>query len=156
MKKREIVAEVVPDTQFAVKLLESMDRVGLSIRDLSSELSMTYEYTRRLVRGYNLPSHSCLTLLSMWFGWSLEEIRRMVVQDKFRLRNGPEGAIAQAFNPEVEPFERSWQLLEQAQKSILLAQLEMFIAQNRRHVRGGLITNESTDRVEKIVIVKKK
>jgi|GEM_PF-1359896 len=130
--------EEIPKTQIGVLLQQAMDQEGLSIRDLSGQLDMTYEYVRRLTQGMNLPSKTALKLICQRFKWKYSEMEPLLVQDRFRLRNGQYGAIAQEFNPEVEPFERGWNMLEKSQKEILLAQLQHFISQNRRHVRGGL------------------
>jgi hypothetical protein len=72
------------------------------------------------------------------FGWDFEDAHKLILQNHFRKKNGPEGAIAQKFNPEVEPFEKNWHMLDQAQKDILLAQFNLFLSQNKKHTRGGL------------------
>lgn len=130
--------EKVPRTQIALKLQSAMDNERLSLHDLAKEFGMTYEYMRRLVRGLNVPSKTVLRLVSQRFGWDFDEAEKLLVGDRFRMKNGEHGAIAQEINPEVEPFERGWHLLAETQKESLLAQFNLFLAQNRKHVRGGL------------------
>lgn len=130
--------EEVPPTQIANLLKQEMDEENLSLNDLAKEFGLTYEYMRRVVRGINVPSKTVLKLLSNRFKWNYKDVEALLVQDRFRLRNGEAGAIAQSFNPEVEPFEKAWHLLEPEQKNLLLQQFNLFLAQNSRHVRGGV------------------
>ncbi len=131
------MTDEIPVTQIALRLREAMDRENISIAQLAQQIDMTYEYTRRLVKGINIPSRALLKVVCARFGWDFDEVYRTVVQDKFRLANGAPGALAQDLNPEVEPFEKAWHLLDIDQKEILLAQFKLFLAQNRRSTRGG-------------------
>jgi transcriptional regulator with XRE-family HTH domain len=132
----------VPRTQIAIRLQSAMDNENLSLQDLAKEFDMTYEYMRRLARGLTLPSKTVLKLMSQRFKWDYQGVETELVQDRFRAANGPKGAIAQILNPEVEPFEKAWHLLEEPQKQILRAQFDMFLTQNRRHIRGGVKPTE--------------
>ena len=129
--------EEVPPTQIAVLLKQAMDEEKLSLNDLAKEFGLTYEYMRRVARGLNTPSKTILCLFAQRFKWNFKEVEALLVQDRFRLRNGEAGAIAQTFNPEVEPFEKAWHLLGPEQKKILLQQFQLILAQNRRYARGG-------------------
>jgi hypothetical protein len=133
----------VPVTQLALKIQRAIDHENISVNQLARDIDMTYEYTRRLVKGINTPSKLLLKTLAHRFAWDFDEVYRTLVQDKFRLANGKAGAVAQEFDPEVEPFEKAWHFLEDGQKEILLAQLNLFLAQNRRSIRGGGATNSS-------------
>lgn len=137
MAKTEDVG-TLPVTQLAIRLQQVLNARGLTIRSFSEEMDMTYEYLRRLLNGTNLPSKNLLKLFCQKFGWDYEEMSELLVQDSFRKRFGEKGAVAQQVNPEVQPFQLGWDLLERAQKDILLAQFNMFIAQNRRHARSGV------------------
>ena len=128
----------VATTQIAHRLQQAMDRENLSLHDMTKEFEMSYEYMRRVTKGMNLPSKAVLKHFSHRFRWDYAEMEKLLVQDRFRLKNGAQGAIAQEFDPEVEPFEKSFRFLDKSQKEILLAQLNLFLAQNRRHNRGGL------------------
>jgi hypothetical protein len=128
----------VPKTQIAVKLQQEMDKAGMTMRDLAADLDMTYEFVRRLLRGDSLMSKANLKVMSARFKWNYPEMEKMLVQDRFRRNNGAEGAIAQAFNPEVDPFEKGWALLNDEQKEMLLSQLYTFIRINRHTVRSGI------------------
>jgi hypothetical protein len=128
----------VATTQIAHRLQQAMDRENLSLHDMTKEFDMSYEYMRRVSKGINLPSKTVLKLFSHRFRWDYAEMEKLLVQDRFRMKNGVQGAIAQEFDPEVEPFEKCFRLLDESQKKILLAQLNLFVTQNRRHNRGGL------------------
>lgn len=127
----------VPVTQLALKIQQEIDGRNITINQLAKDLDLTYEYTRRLVKGLNTPSKLLLKVIAPYFGWDLKEAYQTLVEDRFRLANGGEGAMAQKLNPEVEPFEKAWHLLDENQKEILLAQFTLFLAQNRRSTRGG-------------------
>ena len=127
----------VPITQIALKIQQEIDRERISVAQLAKDIDMTYEYTRRLVKGMNSPSKILLKTIAQRFSWDFDEAYALLVQDRFRLANGKEGAIAQELNPEVEPFEKAWHLLDESQKEILVAQFSLFLAQNRRSARGG-------------------
>lgn len=130
--------EEVPPTQIAVLLKQEMDEENLTLNDLAKEFGLTYEYIRRVVRGMNTPSKTVLRLFAHKFKWDYKEVEELLVQDRFRLHNGESGAIAQNLNPEVEPFEKAWHLLESGQKDILMQQFNLFLSQNSRHTRGGV------------------
>ena len=127
--------EIIPPTQIAQKIQQAMDERGITLQDLAKHFDMSYEYMRRTVRGETNPSKNFLKLLCLFFGWDAKEMEVLLIQDKFRKHNGPLTLVAQGINPETEPFVRGWDFLEQSQKDILLAQLKMFIEQNRRYTR---------------------
>lgn len=137
IEEQNISTEEIPKTQIGVMLQQAMDKEGLLILDVAKEFDLTYEYMRRISRGMNLPSKSVLKLLAQRFGWNFKEVEVLLVQDRFRMKNGEHGGMAQTLNPEVEPFERGWHLLEQAQKDMIMAQFNLFVLQNRRHIRDG-------------------
>ena len=130
-----MATDEVPRTQIAVRLQQAMDAEKFSINDAAREFDLTYEYVRRVVRGLNIPSKTVLILFCQRFKWDYKEMENLLVQDRFRARNGEFGAVAQQFEPEVQPFERGWSMLDSNQKGILLAQLQLFLAQNKRHFR---------------------
>lgn len=133
-----MATEEIPKTQLAIRIQQAMDSENMSLQDAASAFNLTYEYARRVIRGMNVPSKSVLKLMCQHWKWDYDEMAVLRVQDLFRQKNGVVGAIAQEMSPEVEPFVRGWRLLEPAQKEILLAQLNMFVAGNRKHNRGGL------------------
>jgi transcriptional regulator with XRE-family HTH domain len=135
------IAEV-PKTQIALRLQQEMDQRQLTLQDIAKMFDLTYEYVRRLARGDNNVSKNVLWRMSKTFDWDVEEMEKMLVGDRWRQKNGPLGAIAQEFNPEVEPFEKGWHMLDQTQKAFLLANLNLFISQNRRSTRGGKSKDE--------------
>jgi hypothetical protein len=132
------IPDETPKTQIALLVQRSMDEQALSLNDLAGKFGMTYEYTRRVARGDALPSRHALRIIAASLGWDAAEAEKLRVQDHFRLKHGPEGAIAQEFDPEVAPFERQWKLLDATQKALLLTQLRLFVLENRRRVRSGL------------------
>jgi predicted transcriptional regulator YheO len=131
----------VPKTQFALRLQAAMDQENMSLHEAALKFHMSYEYMRRLTLGINNPSSPLLTLLCMHFNWNFDEMEKMIVDDRFRTKYGVHGAIAQQFNPEVEPFEKGWFLLTKTQKEFLLAQFNLYLEQNRRSTRGGKRVN---------------
>lgn len=126
-----------PKTQISLRLQHAMDQAGMSMRDAAEKFDLTYEYIRRVCKGDTNVSKNVLKVFCHEFGWDYKEMEQLLVDDRFRTRNGVFGAIAQQFNPEVEPFEKGWFLLDQTQKEFLLANLNLFLAQNRRSTRGG-------------------
>jgi transcriptional regulator with XRE-family HTH domain len=135
------IAEV-PKTQIALRLQQEMDQRGLTLQDVAKMFDLSYEYARRLVRGHNSVSKNVLWRMSKIFDWDVEEMDKLLVGDRWRQKNGPLGAIAQEFDTEVEPFEKGFKMLDQTQKQFLLANLNLFIAQNRRSTRGGKSKDE--------------
>lgn len=121
----------VPKTQMAVLLLQVMQEEGLSINDLANEFDMTYEYMRRLVQGKGAMSKPVLRNMAARFKWDYKEVEKLLVQDRFRLKNGEHGALAQEVTPGTEVFVRGWNLLTKRQQDVLTEQLEMFVKQNR-------------------------
>jgi hypothetical protein len=113
------------------RLMESADP-PVSLGDLAKKLGASYEYSRRLVRGLSVPSKHFIVSISHLFGVDAEELEQLAKRDRMKAQFGADAMIPDSLNPEVEPFNRSWHLLNDAQKDALLGMLKQFLSSNRK------------------------
>jgi transcriptional regulator with XRE-family HTH domain len=73
------------------KLMESHEP-PLSIAEMADQLGLTYEFIRKLVRGYNLPTRGSLIILSRIFGIDVDWLESLVKEDKLAQEFGRETA----------------------------------------------------------------
>lgn len=118
-----------PKTLFGAELQRLLDEKGMSLRDLSDKVGGTYEYSRLLVRGDNLPSAFYLRALSSVLKVDFDDLDAIVKRDRFNRDFGsmmsttvPEAALP----PDLAQFHRTWPHLNQKQKEMLLQMLAVF------------------------------
>jgi transcriptional regulator with XRE-family HTH domain len=126
----------LPVTQVGQKMQEQMDSLGLDIKAVADKLGSTYEYVRRMVRGLSIPSKYMVRNVAQILNIDEKEMEEMMVADNIRLKHGEAGLRVQGKNPELEPFERGWHLLNKQQKEIILTQYKTFVAQQRKHAKA--------------------
>jgi hypothetical protein len=88
MSKNEKV--INPKVAFAAtKALDHMkDDKDTSLHDLKKELSMSYEHTRKLVRGLAFPSPNTLKVMCKFLGLDFEEMSRYTTEAQIKLKHG--------------------------------------------------------------------
>lgn len=124
-------------TMFGEEMQKHMDALNLSIRDVAEKAGSTYEYTRKLVRGLSLPSKYMINTLATVLGWDAAEMHRLMTSDRIRKEHGDIPLELAGKNPEILPIERAWEFLTQQEKDIILAQVQTFVRQHKKHQRQG-------------------
>jgi len=117
----------MPDEQYSAELAEMITTAmairGVSIKDLSRTLEVTYEHARRLAKGFP-PSKPILRLISTALELDLNSLERVAVQASIKRRFGDAQMRIAGKNPELEPIERAWKHLTTDQKQDAIAMIE--------------------------------
>ena len=116
--------------RFATELSKLMDshEPPLSISELAEQLGLTYEFIRRLVRGYNLPTRGSLIIMSRVFGVDLDWLESLVKEDKLAQEFGRETAAILS-NPDTRALVAGMAELDDAGKIKILDLLNELLEQ---------------------------
>jgi transcriptional regulator with XRE-family HTH domain len=96
---------------------------GMSIKDLSEKLELSYEHTRRLTNGLTIPSKFVLRALCSILDLNEQDMEKLVTVDKIRKRYGSIPAEIAGKKPGLEPIERVWDRLTPDQQGDAVAMI---------------------------------
>lgn len=97
-------------------LAQTMEEQGVSIRDLSERLGITYEHIRRLVRGEGVPSRFVLKMICDELKMDFHESEKLATADKIRKKYGTIPLELSGKKPGMESIERAWDKLTPTQQ----------------------------------------
>ena len=118
-------------TRTAELLLKRMGESKLSIGDLAQNLGTTYEHVRMIVRGKTIPSKLMVGTLADALKINRDQLERLAIADRIRLKFGKIPLELSGKNPELEPLERIWKHLSEEHKADLVAQAEAWAKRDR-------------------------
>jgi len=95
------------DTGLATLMKDRMAELDISLNDLAGRVGSTYEYARKLSRGLALPSKYMLRFLAEALELKLEDVEKVVVEDRIRMKYGEASLKVRGKNPALEPFLRA-------------------------------------------------
>jgi hypothetical protein len=102
------IEQAKPRTAISELVQEAMDAKGLGIRELAIQIGATYEHTRRIVRGENVPSKFLLRTLADTLELDQKTLERTANHDRLNIKfNGLPMELA-GKNPSLAPIERLW------------------------------------------------
>lgn len=105
---------------------------------MARKTDSSYETMRRILRGMNLPSLPRLRMICDVVGWNFEEAKNLRTLDEVQNRYGSVEAsgILTRVSPDLQHIIDSWEMLTDAQRDVVVAQLDLYLsmnAQNRPH-----------------------
>lgn len=106
----------------------------LGIKEFADVLGISYEHSRKMVRGLAVPTRFLILAIAKEFGEDPGELERLAKEDSFRRKYGAESPTP-IFNPEVAPFATAWHMLTDSQKNDLLARLKTHVAANTKKAK---------------------
>jgi transcriptional regulator with XRE-family HTH domain len=121
-------------TRIGQAIVEEMDRCGMSIKDLSRRLTVSYEHARRIVRGECVPSNLALRMICQELGLDLGKIDRLATADRIKHKYGKVPAEISGKKPSLEPLERVWDQLLVGQQEDLIAMAHSWYQRNHMGV----------------------
>lgn len=124
----------IPATKFGLEIQRLMREHNppMSMIQLSDALGASYEHVRLIVRGKNLPSKYFVTALAKVLEADEARLHEIIKEDRFAKQFGGIIPVSGTTNPEIQPFERAWPLLEEDQKNHLLRTLAVYITENQQ------------------------
>lgn len=123
-------------TTIASMVDNAMQQKGLTIRDLSEELDLSSEHTRRIVRGEATPSKFVLKPLCNILGLDYAKAEQIATGERIRKKYG---VAADSLSPRVEGIEnveKVWGKLSKSQQDDALAMMEGW-AKNNTHAKAS-------------------
>jgi transcriptional regulator with XRE-family HTH domain len=119
------------NTLIGEMISDRMQKLGLSIRDVSGNVDMTYEHVRRIVRGEALPSRFVLKPMCEYLGLNYKEADKLANADRIRKKFGTIPLELAGKNPELEPIEKVWNKLTEQQKRDAISMIQGWARNNR-------------------------
>jgi transcriptional regulator with XRE-family HTH domain len=114
-------------TRLAEIVVEAMDRNKMSIKALATRLDITYEHTRRMVKGETTPSKHILKDTAEILGINYRDLERLATADRIVHRFGKLPLELTGKNPDLEPMERLWPKLDAHQQEELMAMAQLMV-----------------------------
>lgn len=109
----------VPVPRLAAMIVEKMDERGVTILDLAKKLDLSYEHTRRIVRGM-IPSRRMLKAICEELKLPYKQVLDLANADKITEKYGELPAVMAGKKPGMEPLERVWDDLNEDQQRDLI------------------------------------
>lgn len=103
---------------------------SLSIRELADELGLTYEFARKLVRGYNLPTRGSMIIMASLFGVQVTRLEEFAQEDRMTAEFGPE-ITSIIINPETRTLVSGLAELNEAERQEVLSLLQKLLKNAR-------------------------
>jgi transcriptional regulator with XRE-family HTH domain len=120
--------------RFATELGKLMDNhePPLSIADLAAELGLTYEFTRKVVRGMNLPTKGSLIILANLFNVEVTWLEDLTTEDKMADAFGRDVASIMS-NPDTKALIHGFSALDSAAQKEVLSLLRKLLKDAGKH-----------------------
>lgn len=114
------------------KMLELSDAGDIwDVRRLSRELDLSYEYTRRTVRGETKPSKTVVQLLARHLQIPVDELMHAYNLDRIKEDYGTLPMEIAGKIPEMQPIEMVWEYLTDEHRAQLVALAQKWAEQDR-------------------------
>lgn len=118
-------------TMLSDLIAEAMTEKNLSIRGMAEKVDLTYEHMRRIAKGESVPSTVILRAICKVLDIDFDTAQRFAVASKIREKYGNIPAEIAGKEPELEPIERAWQHLTDAQKQDAVTMIQGWAKRNR-------------------------
>ncbi len=135
--------ELEPEGRFARALVERMNQLDLTIRQLAERSGLTYEHIRKLAKGEAFPSRLALRQLCLLLGLEPGEMERLAVADRIEKKYGGIPHALAGKHPELSLLAPWWDRLTREQKTSFRIQIKSVAESNprqsppRKPVRGA-------------------
>ena len=122
-----------PKGRFAQFMVKAMQEKGISLRELSATLRVSYQHLNMCMQGERQPSELMLQAICKPLGLDYDEMLARVVRDKMERTHG-RAALSAAFDksPRVADYEAYAPLLTSEQHSTIVTIMKSFAASNRK------------------------
>jgi len=121
----------IPLGQFAQMMVDRMEELNLTIKDVSDAAGATYEHIRQLARGGTVPSKYMVSVLAKKLRMNEDKCERLATADRIRMKYGKHALHLWDRNPELEPLEAVWQYLSSGHKQDLIAQAQAWARRDK-------------------------
>lgn len=123
---------IQPQGRLAHSLVERMNQLDLTLRQVSERTSLTYEHVRKLAKGAAFPSRLALRELCRVLSLDLAEMDRRAIADRLEKKYGGIPAALAGRHPELSLLAPWWDLLTEEQKTSFRIQIRSVAESNQR------------------------
>lgn len=118
--------------RFARALVERMNQLDLTIRQLAERSGLTYEHIRKLAKGEAFPSRLALRQLCLLLRLEAGEMERLAVADRIEKKYGGIPHALAGKHPELSLLAPWWDRLTEEQKTSFRIQIKSVAESNAR------------------------
>jgi transcriptional regulator with XRE-family HTH domain len=129
-----LAVDLNPQGRLARALVERMNQLDLTIRQLAEHTGLTYEHIRKLAKGEAHPSRLALQELCRVLRLDLEEMETLAVADRIEKKYGGIPHALAGRHPELSLLAPWWDMLTQQQKDFFRIEIRSVAEANRNQV----------------------
>ena len=126
------VVTIHPSGRLASALVDRMNELELSIKDVASRSGLTYEHIRKLVKGDAYPSHLALRELCEVLALEQAQMEPLAIADRLEKKYGGIPHALAGRHPELSLLARWWDLLTEEQKDSFRIQIRSVAESNEK------------------------
>ncbi len=121
-----------PAGRLAQSLVDRMNALDLTIKDVAARCGLTYEHIRKLVKGDAYPSPLALREVCRVLALESAEMEALAVADRLEKKYGGIPHVLAGHHPELSLLARWWDLLTDEQKNSFRIQIRSVAEANQR------------------------
>ena len=123
---------IQPQGRLSQSLVERMNQLDLTLRQVAERTGLTYEHVRKLAKGAAFPSRLALRELCRVLSLDLAEMDRRAVADRLERKYGGIPHALAGKHPELSLLAPWWDLLTEEQKTSFRIQIRSVAESNQR------------------------
>lgn len=127
---------IQPQGRLAQSLVERMNQLDLTLRQVAERTGLTYEHVRKLAKGAAFPSRLALRELCRVLSLDHAEMDRRAVADRLERKYGGIPHALAGKHPELSLLAPWWDLLTEEQKTSFRIQIRSVAESNQRLAAG--------------------
>jgi transcriptional regulator with XRE-family HTH domain len=127
-----LAVELNPEGRLATALVQRMNQLDLTIRQLAERTGLTYEHIRKLVKGAAYPSKLALREVCTALQLEATEMERLAVADRIEKKFGGIPHALAGNHPELSLLAPWWDMLTEEQKSFFRIEIRSVAQSNRQ------------------------
>jgi transcriptional regulator with XRE-family HTH domain len=111
--------------KFSTRVQQIMDDKNITMKELAEATEMTYEHTRKIVKGLVYPSKNMARLVAGALKVSGKELEDLALEDKLMGKFSHVASKMAGRNPELESIDAVWSLFDDRDKQDIYAFVKM-------------------------------
>ena len=129
-----LAVDIRPHGRLARALVERMNQLDLTIRQLAQHTGLTYEHIRKLVKGEAHPSRLALQELCRVLQLEPARLETLAVADRIEKKYGGIPHALAGQHPELSLLAPWWDMLTEEQKDLFRIEIRSVAEANRQQV----------------------
>lgn len=117
---------------FNMRLIQRMNEVGVSPRQLALSVRLSYEQVRKLIMGRCLPSESTLERVRVSLDLNKRDMKHRVARDRMIFKFGDAAWTYWGINPKAGPLYILFPLLTKEEQELMRFQIIAFVEAKKK------------------------